>query len=77
LDASSKSRFDDQGHSAISSMEEPAMVKLIYSDAGASAAEYGLIAGLSLLATIAGLQSVGITLAAIVQTAAVSLSLSI
>lgn len=53
------------------------MVKLIYSDAGASAAEYGLIAGLSARATIAGLQSVDITLAAVVQTAAVSLSLSL
>jgi len=58
-------------------MEEPAMRKLIFGKAGASAAEYGLIAGLSLLATVAGLQSAGITLAAIVRTAAVSISLSI
>jgi Flp pilus assembly pilin Flp len=57
-------------------MEERAMGKVIFGDPGASAAEYGLIAGISMLAAIIGFQSVGIALAAIAQTAAVSLSLS-
>lgn len=52
------------------------MERVIFGPPGASAAEYGLFASLSMLAAIIGFHSVGITLAAIAQTAAVSISLT-
>ena len=52
------------------------MGKMIFGDACASAAEYSLIASISMLAAVVGFQTVGITLAAITQAAAVSISLS-
>jgi len=57
-------------------VEESVMEKVIYSDPRTSAAEYGLFTSLSMLAAIAGFQSIGITLAAMAQMAAVSLSFS-
>ena len=52
------------------------MEKMIFGQAGASAAQFGLFASLSMLAAIIGFHSVGITLAAVAQTAAVSISLT-
>ena len=52
------------------------MGNMISGDASASAAEFSLIASISMLAAVVGFQMVGITLAAITQAAAVSISLS-